>query len=315
MASSAKKEFSEIQRSRHPAGILSVDLEERSSSTERDPTEMVQKLKRDLASRDRTQGPIICPQTLLEASVVVGVDLQTLPCCVARIVHRLCELIIRATLNDISSDEFSMFLSDLNVLVERSLSTPVSDIAESAPAARTFLEGFKKCDHCEQRTALVYCDSCGDHFCAVCFDELHAKGNRACHSSYRIHLCRCCNRSIAKVEHPFTHEKLCEECFTFNYVPMIDSDDDRDIRPKRIQMPELVAPGILRDKRRPHEEWIPFHDEFGSPYFFNFKTEESFRHKPIRYGRYDPSINTTEPVVPQEECDVVTRMGKYKTGL
>jgi hypothetical protein len=276
---------------------------------------MIQKLQRNLAWRDRTQGPIICPQTLLEVSGLVGVDLQTLPCCVARIIHRLCEFIIRATLKAISPDEFSTFLSGLNVLIERSLSRPVSDIAESAPAARTFLEGLKKCDHCEQATALLYCDSCGDHFCTVCFNELHAKGNRARHSRYRIHLCRCCNRSIAKVEHPFTQEELCEECFTFKYFPTTDSDDDRDIRPKRILMPELVSPGIPRDTRRPHEEWIPFHDEFGSLYFFNFKTEESYRHKPIRYGRYDPSINPAEPVVPQEECDVVTRMDKYKTGL
>ena len=260
-----------------------------------------------ITSFDFSEDPLLCPRTLLEVSDIVGLDLQSIPFCVAPIVHRLYQYLAKHSLCGVALSDFRILLSDLKHVYCMCKATPSTDCVDCSTFDRAFVDGRKNCDNCFQNIALQFCFNCLDHFCPNCFDGLHSTGNRVRHSNYRIHLCSICNLSVAKLEVPRTQTKFCQDCYAFKIVPLQNSSGYDCALPERIDFPDIVAL-TPKDERRPHEEWIPFFDKLGFAYFFNFKTMESYRHKFVREIRDDHPI-------PQEASDVLTRMSKYNRSL
>jgi hypothetical protein len=251
----------------------------------------------------------VCPHTILEIASALDLDLQLLPCCVALIVHRIREYIIKASIEHQNEEAVGALYSDLSQVLEKSVELPSFDIAP----CDEFSKGTKKCVHCTSRPAIALCGSCVDHFCSDCFRSLHAKGNRLEHNVYWLDLCSTCNCSIATIQSSVADSKLCEECFANQHSSGLPPDL---FEPRKLEIPKFSDLIMLKDTRKPSEEWIPFYDEHGLCYFFNFKTTESFRRKPVQATRENPATNSVrEPFIPDEESDVAERMKQYKTSL
>ena len=297
--------FSKIQHPRQ--ANLEYNLGEGSPQSEHDINERFDEVENYLHATRCSEEPLLCPRSIIEVADIIGVGLRSVPGCVARMIHLLCGYIIQSSVGSISVRDLRFLILELQALHGRSVYTPSLTYDESGKNARSFLDGYAKCDHCNVSTALILCFACVDHFCLTCFDGIHSKGNRARHPSFRIHLCSVCNVSVARLGAGENGAKLCEDCFSsYQLSPNIINPED-DIRSNRIALPDMV-PVIPKDERRPHEEWIPFYDKFGHPYFFNFKTMESYRG-----GFTDSRVYTVDPPVPHEGSDVMTRMAKYKT--
>ncbi len=249
--------------------------------------------------------PSVCPQAILDIASALDLNLQILPCCVGLVVCRIREYIIKASIQAQSEQSVHLLHDDLCRIIDGSVQSLSADVAISDE----YIGGLQKCVHCANRAAIVLCTSCADYLCKKCFGLLHGKGRRLEHTGYWLDLCNICDSSTATIHSSVMKSSFCEECFANKFLP---NAPPCDLGLRKVNSAQSWEFPVLKDTRRATEEWIPFYDEFGACYFFNFKTMESFRRKPLHTNRELPE---TEPVIPDESSDVTTRMKHYQTSL
>jgi len=143
--------------------------------------------------------------------------------------------------------------------------------------------------------ATCYCPECGDCFCELCFEKLHAKGNRTLHEPNTFILCTMCKINPAKLQCTYTRGTYCIDCYTRKHAKTLPKFldlkplkiDYKKPKKKRADDNSMSSPLIPEDqdsfsKSAPlettlGEKWHAFYDLRGVKYYYNFETQESMR--------------------------------------
>jgi hypothetical protein len=179
------------------------------------------------------------------------------------------------------------------------LGDEASNMIDSAAGGQLY------CVECD-RVASCYCPECEDTLCEMCFDRLHAKGNRTRHIPNHIIPCVICRNLPAKLQCTYTRGNYCMDCYTKKHAKTLPKF--LDLKPLKIDYrtnalrlqsgktghgPALdddtgPPPGMeieVKDsfskpaplETRLGEKWHAFYDLRGVKYYYNFETEESMR--------------------------------------
>merc|ERR1712232_1235046 len=143
--------------------------------------------------------------------------------------------------------------------------------------------------------ATCYCPECGDCFCELCFEKLHAKGNRTLHEPNTFILCTMCKINPAKLQCTYTRGTYCIDCYTRKHAKTLPKFldlkplkiDYKKPKKKKADDPNMSNTLIPEDqdsysKSAPlettlGEKWHAFYDLRGVKYYYNFETQESMR--------------------------------------
>ena len=112
------------------------------------------------------------------------------------------------------------------------LSSLLADLADpvkflrSVYAQQVPLDPIKKpekiqlCDDCEEKSAVLLCEDCGDHFCQDCFNQTHATGNRRAHLTEDIEqlVCVACDKLVAECQCVQCGSFFCDSCFVSTHA-------------------------------------------------------------------------------------------------
>jgi hypothetical protein len=158
------------------------------------------------------------------------------------------------------------------------------------------------CVECDNK-ARIYCPECEDTLCELCFERLHAKGNRYRHIPNHIVPCVICHNLPARLQCTYTRGTYCMGCYTNKHAKTLPKFLDLkplkiDYRTNGLRLNQGKHGSALEDHAPPPgmelevqdafskpaplesrlgEKWHAFFDLRGVKYYYNFETEESLR--------------------------------------
>lgn len=158
------------------------------------------------------------------------------------------------------------------------------------------------CVECDNK-ARIYCPECEDTLCELCFERLHAKGNRYRHIPNHIVPCVICHNLPARLQCTYTRGTYCMDCYTKKHAKTLPKFLDLkplkiDYRTNGLRLNKGKNGHALEDHAPPPgmelevqdsfskpaplesrlgEKWHAFFDLRGVKYYYNFETEESLR--------------------------------------
>jgi len=149
---------------------------------------------------------------------------------------------------------------------------------------------MKKCVQCDERDAVLFCDSCRDFFCQSCFDRLHARGRRQNHKRTLVEMGMCseCDDFVAMFHCVQCADLYCRDCFQMwhakggrrNHIPIVlrsfNSQTD-----KLAEATPAMGTGSARIVKQAYSPWFCFTDENNIKLYYNIKTSECRRDKPL----------------------------------
>ena len=237
---------------------------------------------------------MVCPSTILEIVSILGLSARDLLSDNLAVVHRLKLFITRSVLDELCLD--SMFphyialCQGLNPEIHQSV---VSDLDVSITTTRD----PRSCGRCVVNEPEGFCEACVDFFCIPCFSELHKKGARSSHRLRGNDGAVGSNDSVEPGTTPLSQKQ------ESGISPLSRSEST----------PETRLLDELPGGRGHVDRWVPFYDQFGRVYFFNFRTTEIYRGRLRDDSPGEGTPAQHDDTIPSEMCDVYWRMQQFNS--
>lgn len=180
-------------------------------------------------------------------------------------------------------------VEDFRNLIER-YQDIVKQFETSSQEEAALVHKLKMCVECTNNEAVLFCDQCKDFFCHSCYDRLHARGRRQnhCHTWVEMGLCAECQETPAMFHCVSCADLYCMDCFLEwhirggrrNHIPIVL----RSFQAQQNVLPEAhkaMGTGSAKIRDQAYSPWFAFEDENNIKFYYNFKTREWRRDRPM----------------------------------
>jgi hypothetical protein len=276
---------------------------------------VIQQLVAIFDNQSRSSEPLLSPANIcllaecFDIQLSRGKNPQSL---VRTLKYWLKRLSLTATIN---SETVQLLRSHIDYSFHFIRTSPVSHpctvIASPEALLKDILNGSTVCLSCEINKPFIFCRTCRDLFCPICYDRVHRKGNRSRHK--QLSLLRCSYTDVcghyAVVQCQLSGRVFCPECYLKSYISQLPMTDRKP--PIRISYGPIwdSDASTVSFKSPPvndlTSDWHPFYDRDGLLFYYNFSTRGSRRRIPLS------SFDDEEPVA-EENSDVSKRVCKLK---